>query len=216
MFEQLFIHTPYHLLDEALPRLAALGVAPEIYFNAAHLDRLAGGRERVRLNLGADLIVGFPAENETAFRETRELIEAVELSYLHLFPYSPRRGTVAASWPDRVPAECKKERREILAEIISKKKKAFINSNINCKLEVLLEKYVGPGKAPDDVCGWFGHSRNYLPVLIEAGPATGIRPDLVAAQAEVGKVVGGVAVRWDGRRIVARRRDCQGSPGDRR
>jgi sugar phosphate isomerase/epimerase len=47
MFERLFIHTPYHLLDEALPLLADLGVAPEIYFNAAHLDRLAGCEEQL-------------------------------------------------------------------------------------------------------------------------------------------------------------------------
>ncbi len=161
--------------------------------------RLADGR--MRLNLGSDLIVGFPAENENAFQETRSLVESAGLSYLHLFPYSPRRGTVAASWVDRVPAEVKKERLMVLSEIAKKKKKSFINSNLDCILEVLLESRKGPasGAPPGTPRGWFGHSRNYLPVLVE-DEARG-HPGAAAA----GQVVRTLALRWDGRRIVARK-----------
>jgi len=168
-------------------------------------DRLAAGRGR--LNLGTDLIVGFPAENEAAFRETRSLVESVALSYLHLFPYSPRRGTVAGSWPDRVPAGVKKERLKILSEIGRQKKKCFVDSNLNTILEVLVEKKMGPDKSLSEG-GWFGHSRNYLPVLVEDGDvgdeAAGKAAEEVSEEI-TGKVVKARAVSWDGRKIAARR-----------
>jgi len=151
-----------------------------------------------RLNVGGDLIVGFPAENSSAFLETCRLIESVELSYLHLFPYSPRAGTVAGSWPDRVPAEVKKERRMILAEIGKEKRKSFINRNIGSILEVLIEKHQRPGKGFEKLSGGFGHSRNYLPVLVAEESGKESLPP-------VGSLVKAVAVSWDGRRIEARR-----------
>jgi len=61
------------------------------------VERLAGAIPR--LGLGADVIVGFPGESEADFAETVALVESLPFSYLHVFPYSPRKGTEAATRP---------------------------------------------------------------------------------------------------------------------
>jgi threonylcarbamoyladenosine tRNA methylthiotransferase MtaB len=68
-----------------------------------YLERLQRLRRAVpEVGLGADVIVGFPGETETMFRETFEFIERSPLNYLHVFSWSPRPGTPAADLPDRV------------------------------------------------------------------------------------------------------------------
>ena len=116
-----------------------------------------------RIAIGTDLIVGFPAETEFAFTETYALLENVPLTYLHVFPYSPRQGTVAASWPDRVSVAEKKVRAKQLADLGRAKCDEFAQVNIGRQLKVLLET-----KKEDKEAGtcWFGHSRNYLPIMI--------------------------------------------------
>ncbi|MBN2807934.1 MAG: tRNA (N(6)-L-threonylcarbamoyladenosine(37)-C(2))-methylthiotransferase MtaB [Deltaproteobacteria bacterium] len=145
-----------------------------------------------RLNIGTDLIVGFPAEDERAFRETLALVEKVELGYLHVFPYSPRQGTVAASWPDRVAGAEKKARAAELGALGRQKREVFITKNLGHALKVLLENGVDDSQYGT---AWFGHSRNYLPVLVtnldendslRAGSEATVR-----------------AYAWDGKRIQA-------------
>jgi threonylcarbamoyladenosine tRNA methylthiotransferase MtaB len=65
------------------------------------------------LNLTTDAIVGFPAEDEHAFRRTLELVERAGISRVHVFPYSPRPGTATAA-ADTVPPQVKRERSEQL------------------------------------------------------------------------------------------------------
>ncbi len=65
-------------------------------------------REIPRAAIGADLIVGFPGEGEIQFRETVNFISEIPLSYLHIFPFSPRPGTPAAGFPEPVPEKIKK------------------------------------------------------------------------------------------------------------
>ena len=64
--------------------------------------------------IGADVIVGFPGETDADFLATRDLLRAAGVSYLHVFPWSPRPGTPAASRPGRVPSEVARERSAIL------------------------------------------------------------------------------------------------------
>lgn len=145
-----------------------------------------------RLNIGTDLIVGFPAEDEKSFLETMTLVDQVELGYLHVFPYSPRQGTVAASWPDRVSAVEKKARAVKLGALGRRKKEAFARNNLGQKLRVLLETRLDESPYGS---AWFGHSRNYLPVLV----TTPNRDDSLQAGAEVTVK----AHSWDGRRLLA-------------
>jgi len=70
----------------------------------AYLDRLLRIRKAVpHAGLGADVIVGFPGETESMFRETYQFIESSPLNYLHVFSWSPRPGTPASDFADRVP-----------------------------------------------------------------------------------------------------------------
>ena len=145
-----------------------------------------------RLNIGTDLIVGFPAENELAFAETMDLVEEVELGYLHVFPYSPRQGTVAASWPDRVLLAEKKARAAKLGALGRHKRELFAKKNLGRDLHVLLETRIDDSRYRT---AWFGHSRNYLPVLV-----TSQRED---DNLRAGFEVTVQAETWDGRRLVA-------------
>ena len=73
--------------------------------------RLAHELRRLRPDLvfGADLIAGFPTEDEAMFQATLDLVDEAGLTFLHVFPYSPRPGTPAARMP-QVPLEVRKER----------------------------------------------------------------------------------------------------------
>jgi threonylcarbamoyladenosine tRNA methylthiotransferase MtaB len=76
------------------------------YTAATYLRRLAGLED---FNLTADVIVGFPAEHDAAFRRTVDVVERAGITKLHVFPYSPRPGTATAA-TDSVPPQVKKER----------------------------------------------------------------------------------------------------------
>jgi threonylcarbamoyladenosine tRNA methylthiotransferase MtaB len=75
--------------------------------------------------LGADVLVGFPGETEQDFEETCALIEDLPLSYLHVFPFSPREGTDAWSLPDPVPAQIVKHRLAKALELSRSKNLVF-------------------------------------------------------------------------------------------
>ena len=72
------------------------------------------------LALGTDIIVGFPGETEDDFRETLEVVEEVGFDSAFTFVYSPRHGTDAATMPDQVPDEVKRERIERLVELVQR------------------------------------------------------------------------------------------------
>jgi threonylcarbamoyladenosine tRNA methylthiotransferase MtaB len=91
------------------------------------------------LGLGADVIVGFPGETEEAFENTRDLIEQLPFSYLHVFSYSPRRGTEA-----------------------HQKFLKICESFLGQQETVLLENQ------RDKKSGWLkGHTGNFIPILME-------------------------------------------------
>jgi threonylcarbamoyladenosine tRNA methylthiotransferase MtaB len=117
------------------------------------------------ISIGTDIITGFPGENNKEFEETRSLIEALPLSYLHVFPYSIRKGTSAALLPGKLHGTIIKERSAILREIDTKKRENFYRGFIGSKTSVLIES------TKDKVTGLRkGRSSNYIPVLIEDCP----------------------------------------------
>jgi threonylcarbamoyladenosine tRNA methylthiotransferase MtaB len=114
--------------------------------------------------LGSDIIVGFPGETDGAFDRSLEFFAALPLTYFHVFPYSSRRGTVAASLPDHVGGEVKKTRARRMRELGAMKKRDFCLRFRDRRALVLVEEKI------DRVTGLRrGFSRNYLPVLVSAG-----------------------------------------------
>lgn len=92
--------------------------------------------------IGADVITGFPGESESDFEETFSFLESLPVTYLHVFPYSERPGTPAASLPGKVPAEVRNARRKKLTALSGKKNLGFKQQNINSNCEVLFESSV--------------------------------------------------------------------------
>ena len=114
------------------------------------------------LGLGADVIVGFPGETEEEFENTRSLIEQLPFSYLHVFSYSPRRGTEAHQLKDNVPGNIKKQRNQILTQLVNKKSQRIRESFLGKQETVLVENQ------RDTKSGWLkGHTGNYIPLTFE-------------------------------------------------
>jgi threonylcarbamoyladenosine tRNA methylthiotransferase MtaB len=109
--------------------------------------------------LGADVIVGFPGETEERFQETYDFINSSPISYLHVFTYSERKGTVAADLEGVVPHDIRKERTRILRELSENKLNEFYNSQIGKIKEVLPETY------NPEYDQWKGHTDNYVNVV---------------------------------------------------
>jgi threonylcarbamoyladenosine tRNA methylthiotransferase MtaB len=100
------LHVPMQSGDDRV--LRAMG---RHYTAAEYVQRVAAVREVApRVNVTADVIVGFPTEDEEAFARTIEAIDAAGITRAHVFPYSPRPGTVASELGDRVSPEEKKRR----------------------------------------------------------------------------------------------------------
>ncbi len=88
--------------------------------------------------MGADVMVGFPGEDEAAFRNTLNLIMDLPLSYLHVFSYSPRPNTPASNMPGQIATETKKERSRILRDLGKAKATAFRQKLKGSNLEVII------------------------------------------------------------------------------
>jgi threonylcarbamoyladenosine tRNA methylthiotransferase MtaB len=93
------LHLPVQAGDDAVLRRMRRGHTAEGF---AALVRRAAARVP-GVAIGSDVIVGHPGEDEAAFERGAALLRALPLSYLHVFPYSPRRGTPAAAMPDAAP-----------------------------------------------------------------------------------------------------------------
>jgi threonylcarbamoyladenosine tRNA methylthiotransferase MtaB len=87
------------------------------------VERLA--RAIPRLGLGADVIAGFPGETEADFAATLEMVREVPFSYLHVFPYSERRGTAAATLPGQLDPGTVTARARRLREVGAAQRRAF-------------------------------------------------------------------------------------------
>ena len=132
------------------------------YNTAYYRELLTKVRERLPdAALGSDIIVGFPGETHKDFEQSMEFFASLPLTYFHVFPYSARRGTVAASMGDQVGAQVKKDRARKMRELGATKKREFCRRFCGRTLPVLVEEKV------DKTTGFHrGFSRNYLPVAI--------------------------------------------------
>ncbi|MBI4471886.1 MAG: tRNA (N(6)-L-threonylcarbamoyladenosine(37)-C(2))-methylthiotransferase MtaB, partial [Acidobacteria bacterium] len=88
--------------------------------------------------IGADVMVGFPGETDEDFAETYRLIEGSPLTYLHVFPFSSRPGTVAADMPNHIPDHVSRFRAKSLRQLIARKNEEFRRSMLNREIEVLV------------------------------------------------------------------------------
>lgn len=103
---------------------------------------------RPEITIGADLIAGFPTEDEVMFANTLSLIDACDIVFAHVFPYSPRPGTAAARMPQQSRAAAKERARQ-LREHAAGRKQAWLRSMVGTAQSVLIELDGQTGHAPN-------------------------------------------------------------------
>ena len=86
-----------------------------------------------------DIMVGFPGESEENFMDSLNIIEQVQFLKVHVFPYSPRSGTIAANMPDQISNRIKSERVKKMIEISNKSSRMVLDNFIGKKMDVLYE-----------------------------------------------------------------------------
>lgn len=136
-----------------------LSIMNRKYTKQEYLDKINKLKEaRPNINLTTDVIVGFPTETESEFEECIAFCKQVGFSKIHVFPYSKREGTKAASMDGHLPNNIKKERARKLIAIDSDLQLLFNQKFIGEQARVLVEEIID-GKS-------IGHTENFLKVEI--------------------------------------------------
>jgi threonylcarbamoyladenosine tRNA methylthiotransferase MtaB len=146
------------------------------------IDRCELLKERLdRPAITTDIIVGFPGETDAEFQETIDTSRAVGFSKIHIFPFSARRGTPAATMPDQVPPHVRQARSRELAGLESELRDAYFASLRGMRLRVLAESL------EDEAM--IGTACRYAPVSLPANAACpGELVDVVADETRDGRV----------------------------
>lgn len=135
-------------------------------YDAASYEALLGRLHAAQplVGLGADVIVGFPGETDEEFARTEALLARLPLAYLHVFSYSPRHGTPAATMPGQVPPPAKAARSRALRELARRKHESFAAAMVGETLETVVQTRRADGLLA-------GVTDNYLQLALE-GPDT--------------------------------------------
>lgn len=113
------------------------------------------------VSLTTDVIVGFPGETEEEFESTRKFLEEINLYQMHIFKYSIREGTPAATMENQVNPEIKNKRSDILFEIDKKNRLEFEEKFVGRQMDVLFEKALEDGI-------YEGLTKNYMRILVNS------------------------------------------------
>lgn len=126
--------------------------------------------------LTTDIIVGFPGETEGEFEKTYAFLKKIKFYKMHVFKYSVRTGTKAASMENQIPNEIKERRSKKLIQLSRENQEFYHQSYLGKKVEVLVEEKQGNV--------YKGHTDNYMLVEIEANGREQLENQLVIVQPE--------------------------------
>ncbi len=119
-------------------------------------------REKIEdVAITTDVIVGFPGETDDEFEATYKFLKEIELSQMHVFKYSPRKGTPAATMKDQIDPKIKQMRSEKLIDLSNKNNKNFMDKFSNNTVSVLFEMKLENGY-------YEGLTSNYIRVLVKS------------------------------------------------
>lgn len=111
------------------------------YLSSLYQERISRIKSKLpNCCIGVDVIVGFPGESEEHFLSTYDFINSLDVSYLHVFPYSERNNTTAKKLPNKVSKSEKTDRAQRLRILSAKKKRHFYESQISKTMNVLWEE----------------------------------------------------------------------------
>lgn len=154
------LHIPFQSGDDGI--LAAMRRNYDSAFFKKRVEEIH--RELPCIALGIDVMVGFPGEDEDAFRNTVALVEELPIAYVHVFPYSERPGTRATELKGKVSDTVKKSRSALIRNVGRNKRQAFAEKFIGETLSILVED------KKDKETGFMkGFSDNYIPLIIRNG-----------------------------------------------
>lgn len=174
------VHVPLQSGDDRI--LASMG---RPYSRAFYRDLILKIAEAVPgCGIGADVMVGFPSEDDAAFRSTYDLVNDLPITYLHAFAFSGRPSTPAFSFAGQVDPAPKKERSGAIRALGRAKSEAFRTSLVGRTLDVLVLGTRSRGRP-------VGLSGNYVKVFLET-PAT---PNTLVSACATQSVDGGVLAR---------------------
>ena len=141
-------------------QLEAMGRHYDTAFFRGRIDYIRSRMEapgRPKVFFGIDVMVGLPGESEELFMQTKEFIDSVKPAFIHVFPYSKRPGTPAASMPGQVSEEEKKSRVAVLEELCTRLHEEFVEENRGVAEKVLFESACKDGMME-------GYTGNYIRV----------------------------------------------------
>jgi threonylcarbamoyladenosine tRNA methylthiotransferase MtaB len=171
------LHLPLQSGDEGVLRRMRRGHTAAQF--RALVERLAVAVPGIAVT--ADVIVGFPGEDDRAFRATVELLEGLPIAGLHVFSYSRRPGTDAAGYPDQVPRAVIAERSRTVRALAARKGEAFRRAFLGVTLEaVVLRRDAAAGMLE-------GLTDNFLRVWFRGDPALQGRLARVRAEQATGR-----------------------------
>ena len=142
----------------------------------ATVERLKARRPEIAI--GADLIAGFPTEDEAMAANSLALIDECDIVLGHIFPYSPRAGTPAARMP-QVPPAIVKERARRLRAASEARRMRWLKDLVGTRQSVLVERDDG-----------FGHAANFAPVRVDDAPSPGMIVDTTIRSIEADMAIG--------------------------
>jgi threonylcarbamoyladenosine tRNA methylthiotransferase MtaB len=130
------------------------------YMRELYAERVATIKKLIpHCCIGVDVITGFPGETEEDFIDTFNFLNELDISYLHVFTYSERNNTLAATMKDVVPVNVRRERNKRLRNLSAKKLSAFYRQFSNETVNVLFESENKDGFM-------YGYSENYIRVKL--------------------------------------------------
>ncbi len=134
------------------------------YLRELYVERVSKIKEVMpHACIGVDVIVGFPGETDAHFLETYNFLSSLDISYLHVFTYSERDNTMAASMESIVPKNVRSKRSKMLRGLSAKKRRAFYESQIGSSRTVLFES--------ENKAGYVhGFTENYVKVKAPWNP----------------------------------------------
>ncbi|OYY72304.1 MiaB/RimO family radical SAM methylthiotransferase [Sphingomonas sp. 28-63-12] len=143
------------------------------------VERLKHARPAIAI--GADLIAGFPTEDDAMFANSAALIDDCDIVHAHIFPYSPRQGTPAARMP-QVPPAVRKARAAVMRQAAGARRTRWLSAQLGTVQPVLIER---PGDR--------GHAPNFAEIRVT---------DPAARRAPVGEIVAMTITGMDGSRLI--------------
>jgi len=165
------LHVPMQSGDDGV--LSAMGRHYTAAEYQEHIDRVRSAAPGV--NITTDVIVGFPTEDDAAFRRTLDAVDAAGITRVHVFPYSPRPGTAAAALGDRVAPAEKKRRSQALRGRSELRSRLHRAARLGGPERVLVDKVA------DTQCS--GYTADYTRCYLPAGAAArGQVVDVVCAE----------------------------------